>query len=133
MAPVMIAALFWKRSTKYGALASTIWVAGWLLLTWYLQSISDGTAPGPGRPPTLIFPALGHLFERTIVNVTVFGFLPVVPMVLGSAVCMIVVSLLTSPPSAETIAKYFPEQMNETPGQGAKAESAIEQFAAKAR
>ena len=27
MAPVMIAALFWKRSTKYGALASTLWVA----------------------------------------------------------------------------------------------------------
>src|SRR5436190_19250620 len=27
MAPVMIAALFWKRSTKWGALASTLWVA----------------------------------------------------------------------------------------------------------
>ena len=133
MAPVMIAALFWKRSTKYGALASTLWVAAWLLLTWYLQTISDGTAPGPGKPPVLIFPALGHLFERTIVNVTVFGFLPVVPMVLGSAACMIVVSLLTPPPSAETIAKYFPQQMSELPGQGAQAEAASEQFAARAR
>jgi hypothetical protein len=58
----------------------------------------------------LIFPALGHLFERTTVNVTVFGFLPVVPMVLGSAVCMFVVSLLTVPPGEQTIAKYFPNQ-----------------------
>jgi hypothetical protein len=33
----------------------------------------------------------------------------------------------------ETIAKYFPKQMSETPGQGANAESAIEQFAAKSR
>jgi SSS family solute:Na+ symporter len=107
MAPVMIAALFWKRSTKYGALASTLWVAAWLVLTWYLQRISDGTAPKPGQPALLIFPALGHLFERTTANVTVFGFLPVVPMVLGSAVWMIVVSLATRAPSRETINKYF--------------------------
>jgi Na+/proline symporter len=133
MAPVMVAALFWKRSTKYGALASTLWVAAWLLLTWYLQTISDGTAPGPGKPPVLIFPTLGHLFERTIVNVTVFGFLPVVPMVLGSAVCMIVVSLLTAPPSAETIAKYFPKQMSESPSRGAQAEQASEQVASRGR
>src|SRR5258708_7246287 len=65
MAPVMVAALFWKRSTKYGALASTLWVAAWLLLTWYLQHISDTTAPKPGQPPVVIFSALGHLFERT--------------------------------------------------------------------
>jgi SSS family solute:Na+ symporter len=133
MAPVMIAALFWKRSTKYGALASTLWVAGWLLLTWYLQNISDAMAPGPGKPPLLIFPALGHLFERTIVNVTVYGFLPVVPMVLGSALCIIVVSLLTAPPSAETIAKYFPQQMSESPGHSAQPEPAFEQAAARAR
>ncbi len=108
MAPVMIAALFWKRSTKYGALASTLWVAGWLALTWYLQRYSDGFAPKPGQPPALIFPMLGHLFERGVANVTVYGFLPVVPMVFGSAVLMIVVSLFTPPPSRQTIEKYFP-------------------------
>jgi hypothetical protein len=67
------------------------------------------------------------------VNVTVFGFLPVVPMVLGSALCMIVVSLLTAPPSAETIAKYFPHQMSELVGQGAKTDQAFEQLAARGR
>ena len=107
MSPVMVAALFWKRSTKYGALASTLWVAAWLVATWYLQSVSNGIAPKPGQPMALIFPALGHLFERTTANVTVYGFLPVVPMVLGSAVCMVLFSLFTRPPSTATIQKYF--------------------------
>lgn len=107
MAPIMVAALFWKRSTKYGALASTLWVAAWLVGTWYLQSISNGMAPKPGQPAALIFPALGHLFERGPAAVTVYGFLPVVPMVIGSALCMIVFSLITPPPSQATINKYF--------------------------
>src|SRR5205823_8467451 len=64
MSPIMIAALFWKRSTKYGALASTLWVAAWLAITWYVQSASDGMAPKPGQPPVLVFSALGHFFER---------------------------------------------------------------------
>jgi hypothetical protein len=81
----------------------------------------------------LIFPALGHLFERTIVNVTVFGFLPVVPMVLGSAVCMIVVSLLTAPPSAETIAKYFPGRKSESSGRGEMTERTFDQVASRGR
>jgi SSS family solute:Na+ symporter len=110
MAPVMVAALFWKRSTKYGALASTLWVAACLALTWYLQKYSDGIAPKPGQPPVIIFPVLGHLFERTIANVTVYGFLPVVPMVFGSAVCLILGSLCSTPPSQATIEKYFPQQ-----------------------
>jgi solute:Na+ symporter, SSS family len=114
MAPVMVAALFWKRSTKYGALASTLWVAAWLALTWYLQHISDGAAPKPGQPPLLIFPALGHLFERTTAAVTVYGFLPVVPMVLGSGAWMVVVSLLTPAPSRATIEKYFPAEAART-------------------
>src|SRR5262252_64808 len=109
MAPVMIAALFWKRSTKYGALASTLWVAGWLVLTWYLQRISDGSAPKPGQPPVLVFPALGHLFERSTANVTIYGFLPVVPMVFGSAILMFLVSLVTPPPGKATLEKYFPQ------------------------
>lgn len=107
LSPVMIAALFWKRSTKYGALASTLWVAGWLLAVWYLQNMSNGIAPKPGQPVALIFPALGHMFERGVANVTLYGFLPVVPMVLGSALCMIVFSLLTKPPTQKTIDKYF--------------------------
>jgi SSS family solute:Na+ symporter len=108
MSPVMIAALFWRRSTKWGALASTLWVAAWLALTWYVQKASDGIAPKPGQAPVVVFEALGHVFERSFANVTVYGFLPVVPMVLGSAVLMVLVSLVTHPPSRATIDKYFP-------------------------
>ena len=113
MAPVMIAALFWKRSTKYGALASTLWVATWLVLTWYVQRISDGTAPAPGKPSIVVFNSLGHFFERSTANVTVYGFLPVVPMVFGSALLMILISLMTNPPSRATIEKYFPIRTTE--------------------
>jgi len=110
MSPVMIAALFWKRSTKHGALASTLWVAAWLALTWYVQRASDGIAPKPGQPPVVVFSALGHFFERSTANVTVYGFLPVVPMVLGSAALMVLVSLMTPAPSRATIEKYFPSR-----------------------
>ena len=119
MAPVMIAALFWKRSTKYGALASTLWVAAWLVLTWYVQKISDGTAPKPGQPPVVVFSALGHFFERTTAAVTVYGFLPVAPMVFGSAVLMVLVSLITPPPSRATIDKYFSSHATDSQGQPA--------------
>jgi len=67
------------------------------------------------------------------VNVTVFGFLPVVPMVLGSAVSMVVVSLLTAPPSAATIEKYFPNQLSEPLCRAAEPAPAIEQYASRAR
>ena len=181
MSPIMIAALFWKRSTKWGALASTLWVGFCLAATWWLQSTSDSIAPKPpsgppaggprvaagGRPgvpgagrrpgsagtdspdgalltspteaptpmgrPTgpragtprgprvaggkpggsgapqmvRIFPSLGDMFLRSPATVTIYGFLPVVPMVLGSAIWMILVSLLTRPPSKATIDKYF--------------------------
>ena len=43
MAPIMVAALFWKRSTKWGALAATIFVAGFLLWTALMQT---GHKPG---------------------------------------------------------------------------------------
>ena len=107
MSPVMIAALFWKRSTKWGALTATLWVAACLAGTWYLQHLSDPMVPKPGQPPVPIFPQLGDLFQRTIANVTIYGFLPVVPMVFGSALLMVIVSLLTRAPSPATIEKYF--------------------------
>jgi len=107
MAPVMIAALFWKRSTKWGALAATLWVGATLALTWYAQHISDATAPKPGQPAVAIFPAFGPWLERNTASVLVHGYLPVVPMVLGSALWVILFSLLTPPPSRATLEKYF--------------------------
>ena len=72
LSPLLVAALFWKRSTKWGALAVTLWVAAAVIYT----------ARVPG--------ALAW-----------FGLLPVVPMTIISALLMIVVSLVTPPPVAE--------------------------------
>ena len=54
-----------------------------------------------------IYPSLGNLFLRNATQVTVFGYLPVVPMVFGSALLMILVSLGTRPPSEATMRKYY--------------------------
>ena len=107
MSPIMLAALFWKRSTKWGALASTLWVAATMIATWYLFN----STPPPAKPGevTLIFPELGNQFARTAGNVTIYGYLPVMFMCLGSGIIMIVVSLLTPPPSQATLDKYFGE------------------------
>jgi solute:Na+ symporter, SSS family len=77
LSPLLFAAFFWRRSTKWGALAVALWTAFAVVYTWRV----------PG--------ALAW-----------FGLMPVVPMTLGSCVLMVVVSLLTRPPSAETIARY---------------------------
>jgi len=105
---VLVAALFWRRSTKYGALAVALWVGISLAGLYFLQKYSDSIAPMPGQPPVPIFPALGSFLERSASQITFYGFLPVVPMLAGSAVLMTVVSLLTKQPSKATIEKFFP-------------------------
>lgn len=108
LAPVMLAALFWRRSTKWGALAATLFVAAALAGTWYLHDASAAIAPPAGLHPVPIVPALGEMFLRSTGGVTVYGLLPVVPMVAGSALAMWLVSLATPPPSRATIERYFP-------------------------
>lgn len=108
LAPVMLAALFWRRSNKWGALAAALWVAATMAFLWWLQQYSTPLAPKPGQPPSDIFPSLGSLLQRTPMNVTIHGYMPVMFMCLGSALLMVVVSLLTPPPSRATIDKFFP-------------------------
>src|SRR5829696_6779082 len=74
LSPLLFAALFWKRSTKWGALAVTLWVAFAVIYT--------SQVPG----------ALAW-----------YGLMPVVPMTLTSVVLMVVVSLATPAPSAATV------------------------------
>ena len=64
LSPLLFAALFWRRSTKWGALAVTLWVAFAVIYTWRV----------PG--------ALAW-----------YGLMPVVPMTIISCVLMVVVSL----------------------------------------
>ena len=44
---------------------------------------------------------------RTTGGTAVFGFMPVVPMVLVSALLMVLVSLCTPKPSRTTLVRYF--------------------------
>ena len=105
MSPLMIAALFWRGSTKWGALASTVWVA--LAVTAVAVFQQTYPAPPPG-PPAVVWSVGGtELLARTPSGTSVYGFMPVVPMVLVSALLMFVVSKLTAKPSAATIDKYF--------------------------
>jgi SSS family solute:Na+ symporter len=117
MAPIMLAALFWRRSNKWGALAAVLWVIAGMAFLWWLQVHSDDLAPARGQPPVRIFPALGDLFLRTPVNVTIHGYMPVMFLCLGSVFWMVVGSLLTRAPSARTLAMFFPVRA----GAGARA------------
>jgi SSS family solute:Na+ symporter len=105
MSPVMIAALFWRRSTKYGALASTLWVAGCV----GAQLVLENVHPVANR---VLWEAGGHkiLFLNAMGKLSFMNFTMVVPIVIGSAILMGVVSAITPGPSRETIEKYFPRR-----------------------
>ncbi len=111
MSPLMIAALFWRGSTKWGALASTVWVAVAVMFVAVFQQTY--AAPPPG-PPAVVW-SLGstEALARTPSGTSVFGFMPVVPMVLVSALLMFVVSKLTAKPSAATVERYFSSETEE--------------------
>jgi SSS family solute:Na+ symporter len=100
MAPLLVAALFWKRSTKWGALASTLWAAASVLAVAVFQSAVPA--------PRVVWSVGGvEILARTPAGTSVFGLLPVVPMVIISALLMIVVSLMTRKPDEATIKRYF--------------------------
>jgi SSS family solute:Na+ symporter len=105
LSPLLIAALFWKGSTKWGALAVTLWTALTVIAVAVFQAIVAAPAPGPA---TVIWSLGGtEVLSRTPGGTAVFGFMPVVPMVIVSALLMWVVSLVTQKPARNTLAKYF--------------------------
>jgi SSS family solute:Na+ symporter len=108
LTPLLVAALFWKRSTKWGALACTLWTAGAVAAVAYVQSAVPAPAPGAAVPLLTIGGADDVV--RAATGTLVFGMLPVVPMTIISAALMAAVSLMTqkSRPATTTIAKYFP-------------------------
>lgn len=105
LSPLLIAALFWRGSTKWGALAVTVWVAIAVVAVAAFQASVPAPAPGPA---TVVWSLGGtEVLSRTPGGTAVFGFMPVVPMVLISALLMIVVSLVTAKPKQSTLARYF--------------------------
>jgi SSS family solute:Na+ symporter len=82
--PIVVAALFWKRSTKYGALASIASVA----VLWIYFFSKGWQTPGYTVGGT--------------------GIMPVAVILAASAVAMVVGSLLTRPPEPAVVRRFFP-------------------------
>ncbi len=82
--PLAVAAIYWRRATKQGAIAS-------LSVTVVLGALFF-RASNYGGDPSYLF----------------MGMLPAATMVAASAAALVVVSLLTSPPSRQTLDKFFP-------------------------
>jgi Na+/proline symporter len=123
LAPVMLAALFWRRSTKYGALAATLWVAFCLTMQAILE-ITHIKQVVPGVSGVMIWSIDNRpiLWLNKVGSLSCFGsftnnngYMPVVPMVIGASVCVVLGSLLTKPPSRATIEKYFSTSATKEP------------------
>jgi SSS family solute:Na+ symporter len=112
LSPLLIAALFWRGSTKWGALAMTVWVATAVVAVAIFQAIVP--TPPPGVTDVIWSVGGVEVLARKLQGGTmIFGFMPVVPMTIVSAILMLVVSLLTKKPSDATVAKYFPRKSHE--------------------
>ncbi len=81
--PLVFAAVYWKRATKAGAYASVLAVAG----TWLW-----------------LFAKAGYGANRSFLFM---DMMPVATMFAASAIAMVVVSLMTRPPTQKTLGKFF--------------------------
>jgi SSS family solute:Na+ symporter len=107
LTPLLVAALFWRGSTRWGALATTVWTAVAVLAIAVLQTVVP--PPPPGAAVSILTVAGIDVIARAAAGTTVLGLLPVVPMTLISALLMVIVSRVTaaSRPAAATLARYF--------------------------
>ena len=104
LSPLVFAAIFWKRSTKWGALAVALWAGGSVIATAIFQAAI--APPPPGQSLAVVSLAGLDVLSRTGTGTAVLGLAPVMPMVIVSVLLMWVVSVLTTPPSAATIQRY---------------------------
>ena len=81
--PLVVAAVFWRRSTKYGALASILTV----VVLWLYFFLQGWQSPGYTVGGT--------------------GVMPVAVILAASTLAMVIVSLLTRPPAADIVDRFF--------------------------
>ncbi len=87
LAPLVFAALYWKRSTKVGAYACIL-TAAVVGMSLFYQALKTDTL-------------------ATDADYLVAGMMPVTFVIGASTLAMIVVSLMTRPPSEATVRKFF--------------------------
>jgi len=108
LVPLLVAALFWKDSTRWGALATTLWTAAAVVAVAVIQNSIP--PPPPGSEITVWSVGDLSVITRGATGTFVMGLLPVVPMTLISGMLMIVVSLATrdfAKPGDATLKRYF--------------------------
>lgn len=88
--PLVVAAVYWKRVTKAGAIASVLVMAA----LWAVLFTRDMGAKGKGGGDE---------------ELLLFGMMPVAVIVAAAAITLVGVSLLTRPPAKATLARFFPE------------------------
>jgi len=91
--PLVFAAVYWKRATRAGAISSVAVTAA----VWTVLFVNDMIAKQSRQP--------GQDDELLILNM-----MPVTIIIAASALTLVVVSLVTQPPSTQTLAKFFPEK-----------------------
>ncbi len=105
LVPLLVGALFWRRSTKWGALAVAVWTAAVVLGIAVFQT--SVPAPPPGTEIVAWRLNGVNVISRVASGTAMFGLLPVVAATIGSALLMWIVSLATPGPSAATVSRYF--------------------------
>ena len=81
--PIVVAALFWRRSTKSGVFAAIISV----IVFWLYFFLRNWQTPGYSVGGT--------------------GVMPVAVLIAISSITLVIVSLFTKPPSSQTLEKFF--------------------------
>jgi len=104
--PLVLAAVYWKRLTAAGAIASVITTISVWGILFYRSGF--GHDARYGFPEDAIKLPLGGLIPSPWPNGWIIPpMLPVVAITLASAVVLVVVSLATRPPSDATLGKFF--------------------------
>ncbi|TLD72346.1 sodium:solute symporter family protein [Phragmitibacter flavus] len=86
--PIVFGAVYWKRTTAAGAIAAVLVTA----ITWCILFYRDMIATKPPGADELL----------------IFGMMPVAIITGLSALSLVIVSLLTRPPTKATVARFFP-------------------------
>lgn len=95
--PLVIGALYWRRMTKWGAYASILTGTGLGIYYYIRAGLNAPGGFGTSVEPLVTLPGLSH--EWAVV--------PALPMVVAAAAAMILVSLVTRPPSRDHINRFF--------------------------
>lgn len=83
--PIAVAAIYWKRSNKWGVIAAILTVGA--LWTGMLPQVLGGHESG---------------------EFLIFGMMPVTILIAASTLALVVVTLLTPPPEEAIVQKFFP-------------------------